>query len=560
MSRWGCLALLWLLWPLPPAVAHQGACATAHPEATSACLSLLSAGGNAVDAAVAASAALAVVEPTGSGMGGGGFWLLHRAEDRFEVFVDGRETAPLAARLSHYLDEQGQPVAARSLHGMLAAGIPGQPAALAALAERYGRRPLSESLAPAERLAREGFVVDADLAAQFERHWPRFDAGARQTFAIEGRPPRAGERLRQPDLAALFAAMRHEGAAAFYRGSYAERLVAGVRANGGHWQRADLERYRVIERAPLVTGFRGARIVTAPPPSAGGIALAQIFGQLEALSVPLPLDAEGHHVLIEAMRRAYRDRAIYLGDPDFVFIPQVRLTAHGYTRRLAASIDRHRATPSESLPGPAVAAGGTDTTHLSVIDAEGNRVAATLSINIPFGAAVVVPGTGILLNNELDDFAMSTEAVNTYGLIGSEPNLLQPGKRPLSSMTPTFVESDRGLLVLGTPGGSRIITMVALGILEWLGGGSLEAVAARGRFHHQYLPDLVQVEPGGLEDAVAADLEARGHRLSPVGRRYGDLQAVAWEPTQGLAAVSDPRGIGSGRVVTLPTAGLPASP
>jgi gamma-glutamyltranspeptidase / glutathione hydrolase len=547
-----CGALALLLAAIPVANAGQAACATAHPQATAACLELLAQGGNAMDAAVAASAALAVVEPTGSGMGGGGFWLLHRAEDGFEVFVDGRETAPLAAQLAHYRDAQGQPVPARSLHGMLAAGIPGQPAALVHLAERYGRRPLAESLAPAERLAREGFVVDEDLAAQFERHWPRFDAGARATFAIDGREPRAGERLHQPDLADLFAAMRREGASAFYRGDYAARLVAGVRAGGGHWQSADLERYRVIERAPLVTGFRGARIVTAPPPSAGGIALAQIFGQLEALAVPLPLDAEGHHLLIEAMRRAYRDRARYLGDPDFVFIPQTRLSSHGYARQLAAGIDRDRATPSASLDGGTALAGGTDTTHFSVIDAEGNRVAATLSINIPFGAGVVVPGTGILLNDELDDFAMGTTVANTYGLIGSEPNLLQPGKRPLSSMTPTFVESDRGLLVLGTPGGSRIITMVALGILEWLGGGSLDAVAARGRFHHQFLPDVVQVEPGGLPDDIAADLEARGHQLSPVNRRYGNLQAVAWEPGRGLAAASDRRGIGTAEVITRP--------
>jgi gamma-glutamyltranspeptidase/glutathione hydrolase len=549
MKRWlfaaACLGAL----QATPAAAGQAACATAHPEATAACLALLDAGGNAVDAAIAASAALAVVEPTGSGMGGGGFWLLHRAEDGFEVFVDGRETAPIAARLEHYRDADGQPIPARSLHGMLAAGIPGQPAALAHLAEHYGRRALADSLAPAERLAREGFVVSERLAAQFARHWPRFDQGARAAFGIEGHAPKAGERLHQPDLAALFAAMRREGAQAFYRGPYAQRLVAGVRAGGGHWQAADLERYRVVERAPLVTGFRGARIVTAPPPSAGGIALAQIFGQLEALAVPLPLDAAGHHVLIEAMRRAYRDRARHLGDPDFVFIPQTRLTSRNYLLALAAGIDRERATPSATLAGGTPLAEGTDTTHLSVIDAEGNRVAATLSINIPFGAGVVVPGTGILLNDELDDFAMSTQAVNTYGLIGSEPNLLQPGKRPLSSMTPTFVESDRGLLVLGTPGGSRIITMVALGILEWLGGGSLDAVAARGRFHHQFLPDVVQVEPGGLDEKTAADLEARGHQLSPVNRRYGNLQAVAWEPERGIGAVSDPRGEGAARVL-----------
>lgn len=522
-----------------------GACATAHPLATEACRDMLQRGGNAMDAAVAASAVLAVVEPTGSGMGGGGFWLIHRAEDGLEVMIDGRETAPLGARLAHYLDDSGVPVPARSLHGALAAGIPGQPAALDYLARTYGQRPLADSLAAAERHAREGFAVDDQLAEQFARHWRRFDAGAQATFAIDGRAPREGERLKQPDLAALFAAMRAEGAKAFYRGAFAERLVAGVNAAGGHWHVADLRGYRTVAREPVVTYFRDARIVSAAPPSAGGIALATLLGQLEALNVSLPLDDAGRHLVVEAMRRTYADRARYLGDTDFVWVPRERLTGSAHARRWAATIDRDRATPSDTLGATNPVREGDNTTHLSVMDADGNRVAATLSINIPFGAAMVVPGTGVLLNNELDDFAMSTTAENVYGLIGSEPNLLAPGKRPLSSMTPTFVTGPRGTLVVGTPGGSRIITMVLLALLEWLGGASPEAIAAAERFHHQFHPDEVSLEQGALSAASREDLEARGHVVTEVGRRYGNLQAVGWEALGGFFAVSDPRGVGA---------------
>ncbi len=538
-----------LLLALAPAVeAREAACATAHPDATAACIEILAAGGNAMDAAVAASAALAVVEPTGSGLGGGGFWLVHRAADDHSVFVDGRETAPMAARPEHYLDETGTPVPARSLHGALAAGIPGEPAALIHLAERYGRLSLARSLAPAQRLAADGFVVDADLAEAFATHWPRFTDGAKATFAIDGRAPRSGERLQQPDLAALLTALGAEGRAAFYSGDFAQRLVEGVRAAGGHWQMADLRHYAVRERAPLVFHFRDARITTSPPPSAGGVALAQIFGQLEALGVALPLSDAGHHLLVEAMRRAYRDRAAWLGDPDQVHVPVRQLTAHATTRRMAAGIDPTQATPSATLAPAVPTPEGDNTTHLSVLDADGNRVAATLSINIPFGAAMVIPGTGILLNDELDDFAMSVTASNVYGLIGSQPNLLAPGKRPLSSMTPTFVESPRGLLILGTPGGSRIITMVALGMLSWLGGGDVSQVVSAGRFHHQYLPDVVEVEPEGLAPAQRATLEAKGHAIQDVARRYGDMQAVSSEAT-GVRAASDPRGIGMARVL-----------
>ncbi|MFP5357324.1 MAG: gamma-glutamyltransferase [Gammaproteobacteria bacterium] len=549
-----CLLLaVFLPWGTAAAALPGHACATAHPLATQACIGVLREGGNAFDAAVAASAALAVVEPTGSGLGGGGFWLLHRAADGADIFVDGRETAPAAAHPDMYLNARGEAVAKRSRDGALAAAIPGEPAALVHLAQHYGSRPLAQLLAPAIVHAREGFEVDAKLADAFARHWPRFSPAARRTLGIAGRAPRAGERLRQPDLAVVLERLARDGRAGFYEGETARLLVRGVRAAGGIWTLEDLRRYRVVERSPLVSWFRDYRIVSAPPPSAGGLALAQVFGQLEALGVSALHGPEFTHLLVEALRRAYRDRAAYLGDPDFVSLPLVHLASRSYARALASSIQRDRATPSAALPPAEPTDEGTDTTHFSVVDAQGNRVAGTLSLNLPFGSADLAPGTGVLLNDEMDDFAASTTASNAYGLIGSQANRIQPGKRPLSSMTPTFVEGPRGLLVLGTPGGSRIISMVLLGILEWMDGGDATAVVARGRLHHQYLPDVLQFEPGALSPEVLDALKARGHALRPLDSAYGNLQAVLFDAASGrLDAAADPRGVGSAVVVAHP--------
>lgn len=532
------------------------ACATAHPLATEACLDVMQAGGNAFDAVVAASAAIAVVEPTGSGFGGGGFWLLSRAEDGGETFVDGRETAPAAASETMFQDAQGQAVAALSRDGALGAGIPGEPAALTHIAGTYGRLPLARSLAPALRHAREGFIVDAKLAKTIVGNLPRLSPAALQLLAPQGRPLQAGERLRQPDLARLIEALGEDGWPAFYEGDYARRLVQGVRAAGGIWSEEDLRGYRVVERAPLVTRFRDYRILTAPPPSAGGLGLAQIFQQLEALGWRDDGSVASKHLMIEAMRRAYRDRASYLGDPDFVSIPLARLASRSHALELASTIRRDRATPSAMLPAPE--AEGGNTTHISVIDAEGNRAAATLSINLPFGSGFMVPGTGLFLNDEMDDFSAATQASNAYGLIGSKPNRVEPGKRPLSSMTPTIVEGPRGTLVIGTPGGSRIITMVALGVLGWIEGLSAERIAALPRYHHQFLPDLVFHEPEAFTPEQVQALTAMGHVLKPPSAEslnlqpgsYGNLQLVMWDPkAKALEAAADPRAVGAGRVV-----------
>ncbi len=556
VHRMRVLAAAMLLCVAPTAIASGDnarlpgyACATAHPLATQACLKMLDTGGNAFDAAVAASAALAVVEPTGSGIGGGGFWLLHRAYDGHEVFVDGRETAPGRAHADMYLGADGKADPLLSRDGALSAGIPGEPAALVHLTREYGRKTLAETLAPAIAYARDGFAVDAKLAGAIVRHLPRMSGDAPGIFAPGGKPLAEGAILRQPDLAWTLEQMAAHGRAGFYDGEVAARLLAASQQAGGIWRDEDLRRYAVVERVPLVTTYRDYRIVTSPPPSAGGIALAQVFQQLELLGWQDDGSVTSRHVLIETLRRAYRDRAAWLGDPDFVRIPLAALTSRDHAIALARSIDPKRATPSSALPPAVPGPEGTDTTHLSVIDAEGNRVAATLSINLPFGSGYMAPGTGVLLNDEMDDFSSQAGVANAYGLIGSVPNAVAPYKRPLSSMTPTFVEGPRGLLVIGTPGGSRIITMVIQGILGWVAGLDAEAVVALPRLHHQYLPDFVQLEPAYASAELRTQLQALGHELRVFDEPWGNLQAVIWDPATGvIQAASDPRGVGSSGV------------
>lgn len=533
---------------LPPGYA----CATAHPIATQACMDVLASGGNAFDAAVAASSTIAVVEPTGSGIGGGGFWLLHRESDGLEVFVDGRETAPRAASRDMYLDKDGKADERRSRFGALAAAIPGEPAALDHIARKYGSKPLAELLAPAIRAAREGFWMDAKLAKAIADSWKYLSPEAQALLSVNATPLKAYDLLKQPELARTLELIAAKGRAGFYEGETAQKLLAGVSAGGGIWSAEDLRRYAVIEREPLVAWYHGHRIITAPPPSAGGVTLAQTFNQLEALGYRANEGVSSTHLLVEAWRRAYRDRAAYLGDPDFIRIPLYKLLSRSYARQLMASVDPAHATPSASLPPVDVVREGDHTSHLSVLDAQGNRVAATLSINLTFGSGFVAPGTGVFLNNEMDDFAASTTASNAYGLIGSEANAIAPGKRPLSSMTPTFVEGPRGLLVLGTPGGSRIISMVCLGILNWINGADAVGVVSAKRVHHQYLPDLLQAEPGALSADDAARLTAMGHTIKEFPAPWGNLHAVWWDKNADtLQAASDPRGVGRAAIALL---------
>ncbi len=545
----GCLlTVLRAYGGLPPAAAVT----SAHPLATEAGEQILRAGGNAFDAAVAITAAIGVVEPYGSGLGGGGFWLLHRASDGRQVMLDGRERAPAAASRDMYLDENGDIVPGASIDGPLAAGIPGVPAAMAHLARRYGRLPLKQSLAPAIQLAREGFPVDREYrryAGYRLETLRRFPATASQ-FLRDGAIPSLGYRLRQPALANTLESIGRDGAESFYRGEMAGRLVQAVRAAGGIWSLGDLSSYRVVERAPVRSRYHGISIVSAALPSSGGILLAEMFNMLG--QSPLDrLDAAGRaHLLIEVMRRAYRDRAEYLGDSDQVAVPVERLTGLEHASHLMQEIDMEGATPSSALrPAGGAGGAGTDTTHFSVLDREGNRVAATLSINYLFGSGFVAGDTGVLLNDEMDDFSVKPGVPNAYGLVGAEANAVAPAKRPLSSMSPTFLEDERGVAILGTPGGSRIISMVLLAALEYADGGDAVRMAQRPRFHHQYLPDQVVHEQAAFSEEVMAELGRRGHQLKLKPNGYGNMQVIVWDRQKNeVTAASDRRGIGRARV------------
>jgi gamma-glutamyltranspeptidase/glutathione hydrolase len=530
----------------------QAGIATAHPLATQAGNEILEAGGNAFDAAVAISAALGVVEPYASGLGGGAFWLLHVAEQQTDIFVDAREVAPSAATADMYLDADGQPIGRASFNGPLASGIPGQAAGLVHLAERYGRLPLAKSLAPAIRYAEEGVPVHQRmlLGLRFRRsaadQWPAFG----EVYYPNGETVKEGDVLRQPDLAGTLRRLAAEGFDGFYRGKTARLLLRGVQDGGGIWVADDLADYRVIERDPIAFFYHGVRIISAPPPSSGGVAMANMLNILNGYDFSKLDGAARKHLTIEAMRRAYRDRAEFLGDTDFTEVPVRRLMSSDYAAGQRMSIRVDRATPSDTLAGfRAPVSKGADTTHFSVLDKDGNRVAGTMSINTWYGSAFMAPGTGLIMNNEMDDFAIKPGLPNYYGLPGYSVNAIEPGKRMLSSMSPTFLESGRGVAILGTPGGSRIITMVLLAAMAWMDGADAQEMVELKRYHHQFTPDQVEHEDGAFSAEEVAALEARGHTLKQVRRVYGNMNVVTWDFKSGkVEAVSDPRGLGEGRV------------
>jgi gamma-glutamyltranspeptidase/glutathione hydrolase len=533
--------------PLPA----QAAVASAHPLASAAGMEVLAAGGNAFDAAVAVSAALAVVEPTGSGLTGGGIYLLHRGKDGFETAVDAREYAPAAATRDMFLDAQGNPVPGLSVRSALAAGIPGEPAGWALLAARYGKLPVAKSLGPAIRLASAGFPLSARLHDAVQGKLAQFaaDPEVARNFLRDGQVPPVGTVIRQPELAATLATLAREGLEAFYKGELARRLVAGVRAQGGIWSEADLAEYQAIERKPVYGSYRGARVVSAPPPSSGGVTLLEALNILAQFDLPSADPVLRKHLVVEAMRRAYRDRALYLGDPDFVKMPIERLLSPDYAAGLAASLRVDRATASAELPGIATGEQGPQTTSFSVLDREGNRVAATITLNFGFGSGRMIAGTGLFLNDEMDDFSMKPGVPNGYGLVGADANSIAAHKRMLSSVTPSFVESGERLLITGTPGGSRIISMVLVAVLEFLDGRHAAEIAATPRYHQQYMPDVVSYEPGALSDAEVAGLKARGDVLQPAPFRWGNLQTITWDRASGVVeAAADPRGEGAGLV------------
>ena len=539
----------------PPGVAI----ASGHALATEAGFEIVRAGGNAFDAAVAVSSTLGVVEPISSGLGGGGFFLLHDARTGKDVFLDARETSPAAATPARFLDKHGNLDPGRSQDGPWSAGIPGIPAALVQLASRYGRLPLRVSLAPAIRIAREGFPVYARMAEGYaeRRAVMRRFPGTRAVYEPGGKPIAEGDVFRQPELAHTLELLAERGFDGFYRGETARRLLAGVAQAGGEWTAGELAGYRVREREPIRFRYHGWTVTTAPPPSSGDIALAEMLQILEPYDLAQLDEAHRVHLGVEAMRRAYRDRTFYLGDPDFVDIPRKTLTDPGYAAGLRATINPDKATPSDLLSTAPTPLEDQETTHFSIIDAEGNRVAATQTVNLLYGSGLVAEGTGVLLNDEMDDFALKPGTPNAFGVMGYEANAPKPGKRPLSSMSPTFLESKDRVAVLGTPGGSRIITMVLLGILGYDAGLSAQQVAALPRYHHQWLPDVIEAEPGAISPGAVRTLEAMGHKVAGAGggalgssHPWGNLQTVEWnKATNVLSAGSDPRNaVGEGKV------------
>jgi gamma-glutamyltranspeptidase/glutathione hydrolase len=542
-----------------PATSQQppgAAIASAHALATEAGHRILAQGGNAFDAAVAVSSVLSVVEPVSSGLGGGGFFLLHDAGSGRDVMIDARETAPHSVTVANYRDSSGGLDRDKSENGPVSAGIPGLPAGLVHLAKTYGRLPLSTTLAPAIHLARNGFALYPRLVNSYAERRQVMEryAGTRRVYLADGDPPELGETLTQPDLARTLERLAAQGFDGFYRGETARKLVADVAKYGGDWNADDLSKYRIKEREPIRFRYRDWQIVTAPPPSSGGVALAEMLHILDAWNLAELGEAQRVHLTVEAMRRAYRDRSLYLGDPDFVHMPLVRLLSEDYAAGLRAGILSDRATPSAMLPGTKAPREGDNTTHFSIIDSQGNFVAATQSINLRYGSGMVAEGTGVLLNDEMDDFALLPGVANAFGVTGSENNAPASGKRMLSSMTPSFMISPNRVAVIGTPGGSRIITMVLLALLGVEQGLDPAQIVALPRYHHQYLPDTIYLEPTALTAETVNALETMGHPVTREPNVWGNMQMVDWDRRNNvLRAGSDPRNpVGKAEIVRVP--------
>lgn len=517
---------------LPAVEADHGMVVSSQREASAAGVAILKAGGNAIDAAVAVGYALAVVNPCCGNIGGGGFMTI-RLADGTSTFVDFRETAPAAATRTMYLDAAGNPVKDLSLSGYLAAGVPGTVKGLDYALGKYGTMPRKAVMASAIELAERGFMLgraDTDVL-DYSADYLRKDAEAARLFL---RPDRStlkpGDVHVQGDIAQTLRLIAEEGPDAFYRGPIARAVEAASARAGGALTAADFAAYSVREAAPVTCSYRGYEIVSAAPPSSGGTALCEILNILEGYDLKRMgfHSAEAVHVMIEAMRRAYPDRNTYLGDPAFTSNPLGQLLSKEYAARLRATIALDRATASKDVRGGLAAIEKPETTHYSVVDAKGNAVSVTYTINGAFGAGVIAPGTGFLLNNEMDDFTVKPGVPNLYGLVQGETNAIAPGKRPLSSMAPTIVTKDGKLfLVLGSPGGSRIITIVLQTIINVIDYGMppQEAVDAP-RIHHQWLPDVVYFEPFALSPDTIRLLTVMGHKLV-VQKPWGAAEMIA---------------------------------
>jgi len=501
-----------------PVKAEHGMVVTAQHLATDIGVEVLKNGGNAVDAAVAVGYALAVVYPTAGNIGGGGFMTI-RLKDGRTAFLDFRERAPLAASKTMYLDAKGDVVKGASTEGYLAVGVPGSVMGFETAREKYGSKSRQDLLAPAIRFAREGFVLnqgDADELNDDRERLSRDPAAAAIYVRADGKPFAAGDRLTQPDLAATLSGISQTGPDAFYKGAAAEAIAKASSEKGGILSKEDFAQYKVRERAPVTCNYRGYEIISSPPPSSGGVIICEILNVLEGY--PLGYlgygSAETLHVMVEAMRHAYLDRNAALGDPDFVDNPIGTLLDKTYAAKIRDGIDPYRAGVSKELM-PKGLGESHETTHYSIVDDEGNAVAVTYTLNGNFGAGVVAPGTGVLLNNEMDDFTSKPGVPNLYGLVQGEANAIQPKKTPLSSMSPTIIARDgKPFMVIGSPGGSRIITITLEAIINVIDFGMniSEAIDAP-RIHHQWLPDKVYMEPRALSPDTVRILTGMGYTV-----------------------------------------------
>ena len=531
-------------------VASQGMVVSSHPLASQAGVDVMREGGNAVDAAVAVSFALAVAHPIAGNVGGGGFLLYHDAETGREISVDYREMAPGGAGRDMYLDAAGEVVPELSTVGYLASGVPGSVAGLHLAWSRFGTLPWSRLLGPAIDLARNGFVVEEHFSRSLESAAPlleRFDE-TRRIFLPGGTPPAPGRTFTQPDLARTLEAVARDGAEAFYRGEIAELIEREMEAHGGIMTREDLANYEPRIRPPVRGRYRGYEVVSMGPPSSGGVILIEMLNMLE-LAGRRPETAARLHLLAECMRRAFADRAATLGDADFAEVPVDRLLSREHARERLADLDETAATGSRQVAAGELAEESPQTTHLSVVDPAGSAVAITTTINGNFGSGVTVKGAGFLLNNEMDDFTSRPGVPNMFGLLQGQANAIAPGKRPLSAMTPTLVKQDgKVLLVLGSPGGPTIINTVLQIILNVLDQemGLYQAVD-EPRIHHQWMPDRIVAETGALSREVEAELESLGHEVVYRGR-IGDAHCIRVDPVTGLReGVADPRLWGEAR-------------
>ena len=503
-----------------PVAARHGMVVSAQHLATRVGVDVLKAGGNAVDAAVAVGYALAVVYPAAGNLGGGGFMTLQMADGQ-KSFLDFREQAPLAAHADMYLDSAGKVIPGASTLGYLAVGVPGTVSGLEMARSRYGSLSRARLISPAIHLASKGFVLrDGDVTMLHTATEAfRSDAASAAIFLKQGEPYQVGDTLRQPDLAHTLRLIRDHGAAGFYQGEVAQSLVAASKVGQGILTQADLDGYRAQVRTPVECSYRGYGIVSAPPPSSGGVTLCEMLNILEGY--PLAelgyRSAQAMQYQIEAMRHAYVDRNSYLGDPDFVSNPVEHLLDKSYAARIREQISPQQAGDSHALKPGVAPHEGSNTTHYSIVDRWGNAVAVTYTLNDWFGAKVTVPSTGVLLNNEMDDFTSKVGVPNQFGLVQGEANSIAPGKRPLSSMSPTIVtQNGKPLLVLGTPGGSRIITVVLLTILNVIDYGmDVQQAVDAPRFHQQWLPDFTNLEAAAISDDTRATLESWGQKFGP---------------------------------------------